>query len=129
MWMPPLRRFDLWLPPLLLMAAIFYLSAQPNLDSGLGTVDLIGRKLVHFGEYALLCLLWWRAFAPSAGGRRAALIAFVLASAYAATDEFHQSFVDTRNGSPLDWAIDTAGAAAAALWIRTRARTRSRAAA
>ena len=129
MWMPPLRRFDLWLPPLLLMAAIFYLSAQPNLNSGLGTVDLIGRKLVHFGEYALLCLLWWRAFAGSAGGRRAALIAFVLASTYAATDEFHQSFVDTRNGSPLDWAIDTAGAAAAALWIRTRAGTRSRAAA
>ena len=129
MWMPPLRRFDLWLPPLLLMAAIFYFSAQPNLNSGLGTVDLIGRKLVHFGEYALLCLLWWRAFVQSAGGRRAALIAFVLASAYAATDEFHQSFVDTRNGSPLDWAIDTAGAAAAAVWISTRTRTRSRAAA
>ena len=122
-----LRRFDLWLPPLLLMAAIFYLSAQPNLDSGLGTVDLIGRKLVHFGEYALLCLLWWRAFAPSAGGRRAALIAFVLASAYAATDEFHQSFVDTRNVPPR--LGDRHAGAAAALWIRTRAGTRSRAAA
>ena len=122
--MPPLRRVDLWLPPLLMMAVIFYLSAQPNLDSGLGTIDTVGRKLVHFGEYALLCALWWRAFAPGLGGRRAALVAFAISSLYAASDEFHQSFVDTRNGSPLDWAIDTAGAGAAALWLRARSRSR-----
>jgi len=122
--MPPLRRVDLWLPPLLLMAVIFYFSAQPNLDSGLGTIDTVGRKLVHFGEYALLCALWWRAFAPGLGGRRAALVAFAISSLYAASDEFHQGFVETRNGSPLDWAIDTAGAAAAALWLRARTRSR-----
>jgi VanZ family protein len=123
--MPPLRRLDLWLPPLLLMAAIFYLSAQPDLDSGLGSVDLVARKLVHFAEYALLCLLYWRLLAPASGTRRAALVAFLLASAYAATDEYHQSFVETRNGSPLDWAIDTAGAGAAALWLRARSRQRA----
>src|SRR3712207_7480726 len=36
-------------------------SAQPDLNSGLGLLDTIGRKLVHFAEYALLALLWWRA--------------------------------------------------------------------
>ena len=46
-----------YLPPLALMAAIFVLSAQPDLGSGLGVVDLIGRKIVHMGEFALLCVL------------------------------------------------------------------------
>ena len=50
--------------------------------------------LVHFGEYALLCFLWWRALASVTNPRRAALLAFVIASAYALTDEYHQTFVD-----------------------------------
>ena len=78
--MPPLRRPDLWLPPLVLMAAIFYFSAQPSLEIGLGPLELVGRKLVHFGEYALLCLLWWRALRPQLGPSRAALVALLLSS-------------------------------------------------
>jgi VanZ family protein len=111
-------RLDLWLPPLVLMGAIFFLSDQPSLDSGLGTIDLIGRKVVHFAEYALLCFLWWRALSTVTTPERAALWAFLIASGYAATDEYHQSFVEGRNGNPIDWAIDTAGAAAAAIRLR-----------
>jgi VanZ family protein len=122
MRMRPLR-LDLWLPPLVLMGVIFGFSAQPNLDSGLGVADLIGRKLIHFAEYALLCFLWWRALVTVTSPRRAALLAFVLASAYAVTDEYHQTFVDGRHGNPLDWMIDSAGAAAAALKLRARSRT------
>ena len=80
-------------------------------------------KLVHFAEYALLCFLWWRALKEVTNPRRAALLAFVLASAYAVTDEFHQTFVEGRHGNPLDWLIDSAGAAAAAFKLRSRART------
>ena len=127
MQMRPLR-LDRWLPPLLLMGVIFFLSAQSSLDSGLGWIDLVGRKLLHFGEYALLAFLWWRALVTVTSPRRAALLAFALASAYAATDEFHQSFVEGRHGSPVDWLIDSAGAAAAALLLRT-ARGRERVAA
>ena len=115
-----LRRIDLWLPPLLLMALIFFLSDQPSLNSGLGLIDTVGRKLLHFGEYALLCFLSWRLLRTVVPPRRAALLALAIASAYAATDEFHQSFVDGRHGTPVDWAIDTAGAATAALVIRAR---------
>jgi VanZ family protein len=122
MRMRPLR-LDLWLPPLVLMGVIFGFSAQPSLDSGLGVADLIGRKLIHFAEYALLCFLWWRALVTVTNPRRAALLAFVLASAYAVTDEYHQTFVDGRHGNPLDWMIDSAGAAAAALKLRARSRT------
>jgi VanZ family protein len=116
-------RLDLWLPPLVLMGVIFALSAQPSLDSGLGVVDQVGRKLIHFAEYALLCFLWWRALVRVTSPRRAALLAFVLASGYANTDEVHQTFVEGRNGSTLDWLIDSAGAAVVALRLGTRERS------
>jgi VanZ family protein len=116
-------RLDLWLPPFVLMGVIFAMSAQPSLDSGLGVVDQIGRKLIHFGEYALLCFLWWRALASVTSPRRAALLAFVLASGYAITDEFHQTFVEGRHGNALDWLIDSAGAAVVALRLGTRERS------
>ena len=122
MRMALIRRVDLWLPPLLLMALIFYLSDQPDLDSGLGWIDSVGRKLVHVAEYALLCLLWWRLLRHMTSASRAALAAFVITSLYAAGDEYHQSFVAGRHGSPLDWAIDTVGAALVALHVRTRQR-------
>jgi VanZ family protein len=124
MRMRPLR-LDLWLPPLLLMGVIFFFSHQPSLDSGLGVADLVGRKLIHFAEYALLTFLWWRALVTLMSPGRAALLAFALASAYAATDEYHQTFVEGRHGSPVDWLIDSAGAAAAALRLRA-ARARER---
>src|SRR4051794_2931222 len=111
-------RLALWLPPLLLMGVIYLLSAQPSLNSGLGLIDHIGRKIVHFGEYGLLCFLWWRPLRTVTNHRRAVLLALVIASAYAATDEFHQTFVEGRHGTPVDWLIDSAGAAlvASRLW-------------
>jgi VanZ family protein len=113
-------RLDRWLPPLVLMAVIFVLSAQPDLNSGLGTIDFIGRKLIHMSEYALLCFLFWRALRTATQTRRAIVLAFVIAVAYAATDEFHQHFVNGRHGTPVDVLIDAAGAGAAALLIRRR---------
>ena len=118
----PLRP-DLWLPPLALMGVIFALSAQPSLDSGLGAIDQIGRKLIHFGEYALLCFLWWRALASVTTPRRAALLAFLITSGYAVTDELHQTFVDGRHGNALDWLIDSAGAGLVALRLGARERS------
>lgn len=121
-----LRRLDPWAWPLLLMASIFVLSAQPHLNSGLGVIDLIGRKVIHFGQNALLCFLWWRVLVRRMSARAAALAALAIASAYAVTDEYHQTFVAGRHGSPIDWAIDTAGAALAA-WLLARRRVRSEA--
>jgi VanZ family protein len=112
---PSLRRLDPWLPPLLLMAVIFALSAQPDLNSGLGTIDFIGRKIVHMSEYALLTFLWWRAL-------RSPALAFAAAIAYAVTDELHQHFVSGRHGTPVDVCIDAVGAAIAVFLIRRRVR-------
>jgi VanZ family protein len=100
------------IPPLVLMAVIFAFSAQPDLNSGLGTWDTVLRKLVHMAEYGLLWWLWRRAL-----GRPAA--AALITLAYAATDEWHQTFVEGRHGTPVDWLIDAAGVAiAVALWAR-----------
>ena len=41
------------------------------------------------------------------------------------TDEFHQSFVDGRNGSPVDVAIDAAGVGLAVLAWRRYSQPRS----
>ena len=110
----------MWVPPLLLMAVIWFFSAQPDLSSGLGVIDLVGRKLVHAAGYALLCLLWWRALRTRLTPRAALAGAFLLAAAYGVTDEYHQTFVDGRVGSPIDVGIDTAGAAVAALLLGRR---------
>src|SRR3954466_10743857 len=93
-----LLRLDPWLPPLALMAAIFFFSAQPDLNSGLGTIDLVGRKIVHMSEYALLTFLWWRATRTIAPPNQALALAVTLAIGYAATDEFHQHFIEGRHG-------------------------------
>jgi len=94
--------------PLALMGLIFFLSDQPGLKSGLGLADLVGRKLIHAGTFALLWFLWHRALRWRAPAWAAA-IAFL----YAVSDEVHQHFIPTRVGSPIDVAIDAAGIALA----------------
>jgi VanZ family protein len=109
--MTVLRKIDPWAPPLVLMAVIFFFSAQPNLTSGLGWIDHVGRKFVHASEYALLCFLWWRALRTRFDGTRALAGAWTIATLYAATDEYHQRFVTGRHSTWVDVAIDSMGAA------------------
>jgi len=115
-----LSRVDPWLPPIALMGLIFFLSAQPDLNSGLGVIDLIGRKLIHAGEYALLCYLWWRALREVMPPRRAPLAALAIAVAYSCTDEFHQTFVHGRHGTPVDVLIDAVGAVSVTIALLRR---------
>ena len=124
--MQVLRKMDPWAPPLALMALIFALSAQPNLNSGLGWIDHVGRKLIHAGEYGLLTFLWWRALKTLTSSRRALQAAAAIAVAYAGTDEFHQRFVSGRHSSWVDVVIDSLGAALAVTLIQ-RARRAARA--
>jgi VanZ family protein len=79
-------------------------------------VQFVVRKGAHLTEYAILAWLLWRAVRlPRKNDERPwdwrqAVIAFGLAVAYAATDEFHQSFVPSREGHVRDVLIDTFGA-------------------
>jgi VanZ family protein len=94
------------------MAIIWFLSAQPDLDSGLDeTLDLILRKLAHMTVFGTLLVAWWRATGP--------WTAAVVTLSYAAVDEWHQTWVHGRAGTVQDWAIDAAGAGVAALLFLT----------
>jgi hypothetical protein len=98
------RALSAWLPVVAWAALIFTLSSVPDLGTGLGGWDLLLRKLAHAAEYGVLAVLLWRALDNG-------WAAFWLATAYAVTDEIHQAFVAGRHASPLDVAVDAAGAA------------------
>ncbi len=109
--MTVLRKFDPWAPPLVLMGVIFFFSAQPNLNSGLGWIDHVGRKCIHASEYALLCMLWWRVLRTRMYRLRALAPAWAIATLYAASDEYHQRFTPGRQSTWVDVTIDSLGAA------------------
>jgi VanZ family protein len=115
--MTALKKLDPWLPPLLLMGVIFFFSAQPNLNSGLGWIDHVGRKIVHASEYAFLCFLSWRAFRTKVDPVVALAPAWVITTLYAVSDEYHQRFVTGRHGTWVDVTIDSMGAVVFALLV------------
>jgi VanZ family protein len=91
-----------------------------------GIIILCVRKGAHLTEYAVLALLLWRALRNSAArltrplvapGRshsgwnwNVARLSLLIVMLYAASDEFHQSFVPSRDAAVHDVLIDTTGA-------------------
>jgi VanZ family protein len=86
------------------------------------------RKLAHALEYAVLALLAWRALGgPDIDGFRPwiwnrAARAWLIAAVYAASDEWHQSFVPSRGAAVVDVLIDATGAALALAFLALVAR-------
>jgi VanZ family protein len=75
-------------------------------------IHLVIRKLGHFTEYAILAALLWRALRGTflaTGLATVAVGTFLVTAAFAASDEFHQSFVVSRTSSAHDVAIDCVG--------------------
>ena len=94
-------------------------------------VQFAMRKAAHVTEYAILGALFLRAIIRSVAARRTfahAAAAYLLATLYAATDEFHQSFVSSRGASFIDVVIDSGGALIGVLlfawWMGTRSQGR-----
>jgi VanZ family protein len=113
------RDWARWAALLLWMALIFAFSAQSQLPS-LPQQDTLFKKAAHFCVYAALALLAQRALYRRSWALAGALLLAVL---YAASDEWHQSFVPGRHPAATDVLIDTAGAASALLlraWWRRR---------
>jgi VanZ family protein len=122
--MPGVARLaSTWLPPLVWMAVIFAFSAQHG-GGHLAPAEIVLRKLAHVTEYLVLAALLLRALRR--GGVAAAVpVAIIAALAYAASDEWHQSFVPGRTATPRDVAIDGIGVALAVV-AATRTRLRER---
>lgn len=132
-----------WLPVLIWMVTIFGGSSDsgsfrhssrilepflhwlfPNMSPDtFRLIVLIVRKIAHLTEYAILALLVWRAVRkPVWRDTREwcwsdAGVALWVAVLYAATDEFHQTFVPSREGCLRDVLIDSCGAIAGLLLL------------
>src|SRR3989338_8467706 len=105
-----------YLPVLIWMGVIFYLYSVPSLAVSQGLSDLILRKGAHGAEYVFLVTLFYRAFVNTLSfsqkkhsRRYLLLLAVVLTFLYALSDEWHQTFVPTRNGNLEDLALDSLG--------------------
>ena len=78
------------------------------------TILVILRKCAHVCEYAILALLLWRALRGGSAIRGKMSILFGAAllgcAVFAASDEFHQSFIKSRTPAVRDVLLDIAGA-------------------
>jgi VanZ family protein len=113
-----MRRFSVvllyWGPVLAWAGLIASLSHIPSLETGApGAWDLVVRKIGHVGEFGVLTFLLWRALRAQGWAKSRVLIwSGIGALAFAASDEFHQSFIPGREGAVRDVLIDSIGIAA-----------------
>ncbi|MEO5717062.1 MAG: VanZ family protein [Chthoniobacterales bacterium] len=119
-----------WLPVVLWMALMFFgstdlMSAEhtsrfltpflrwlnPEISwAAIAQAHFFVRKAAHVTEYAILAALLFRGWRSLFSVRAAVVAAFVTAVAFAAGDEFHQTFVASRTGAIGDVVIDCSGA-------------------
>ena len=144
-----LRFVRYWMPAIVWMAIIFLgstdmLSAEhtsrilapflrwidPQISLvALNAIQLGIRKLGHLTEYAILAMLLWRALRGGIRWQMKMSILFLVAALgsaiFAASDEFHQSFVPSRTASPNDVMIDICGALVglSICWVFARRQT------
>ena len=130
-----MRRFlKYWLPLVIWLAVIFIgstnlmsaehtsryivpflLRVKPGMSPHtIWIILVVIRKCAHVTEYAILALLLWRAVRslPALSVKMSLSFGAALlgCAVFAATDEFHQSFVKSRTPSVRDVLLDVAGA-------------------
>ena len=93
----------------------FLLWLKPGMtQQNIWEIIVFMRHCAHLSEYAILAFLTWRAlrWGISASMRMSTLCGVVLlgCALFAATDEFHQTFVKSRTPSVRDVLLDVAGA-------------------
>lgn len=113
-----------WAAVAVCMGIIFFLSAQDGSESSdtsgrlmqllaflnLPISEAFLRNAAHFLEFTGLAVLVFNALYHTCGCKRP-FLSFIITSAYAATDEFHQMFVKGRACTFSDWMTDSLGAA------------------
>ncbi|KKU80885.1 hypothetical protein A2875_05120 [Candidatus Gottesmanbacteria bacterium RIFCSPHIGHO2_01_FULL_46_14] len=99
-----MKYIRLWFPAIIWMAIIFAFSSRESVSvDERFIINFLFFKTLHVIEYGVLFILYCRAIKNK-------WIAFFLTIAYASTDEFHQTFVSTREGRVRDVIIDGIGA-------------------
>ncbi len=84
---------------------------EPYRFNLLETINHFVRKMAHFCEYAVLSIAFALHFLINKkSGRYRIIWSTLLSACYAATDEYHQTFVPGRSGQLSDVLLDTMGA-------------------
>lgn len=111
--------------------AFTYDDQQISWQDPIGAIEFFIRKAGHVSEFAILALLWSLALlAKPVKVIMALLTSSIISLLYAASDEWHQTFVQGRTGHGIDVAVDAIGVLLAilfillVLWIRTRIKRR-----
>jgi VanZ family protein len=100
-----------WLPALVIMGLIFVFSSLPSDKIPYyGGFDYVVKKGGHALGYGLLGLSYYYALPRSLSRIYRWILALIMVILFALSDEYHQSFVQGRNSSLGDVAIDTLGA-------------------
>jgi VanZ family protein len=100
-----------WLPLIVWIVMIFTLSSIPGLSSDDVRLPTGFDKLVHFIEYAVFALLYYRGLSYGGVRIRWSIVIIVITSgiAVAALDEMYQSYIPRRDSSLYDLVMDSAG--------------------
>jgi VanZ family protein len=93
----------------------FLLWLKPGMSPrAIWIILVVARKCAHVMEYTVLALLLWRALRSVPTLCTKTLVVFLAVllgcALFAATDEFHQTFVKSRTPSVRDVLLDVAGA-------------------
>jgi VanZ family protein len=130
--MKNLKPYAYWASVILWMCFIFWMSSDsfsslntatilepivryviPSLSGQtFDSIHTIIRKLAHVTEYVILGVLLFQAFRHGKAERgvwQCALYSLLVVALYAASDEFHQSFLSSRTASVVDVAVDVSG--------------------
>lgn len=110
------------------MVGVFALSQQNGSESGslsnkvalfftggdaesAETLEPVIRKVAHMTEYAIGAMIFYGILVtyPKVSKRAKIISTLAFIVIYAGLDEWHQSFIDSRNGSYVDVLIDTFG--------------------
>ena len=120
------KRILRWLPAVTMMILIFIASGTPGDEvPTFEGIDFIIKKGGHMIGYAMLAIACYlAAYGANRNRVRSSVLSLCLAVTYAASDEYHQSFIPGRSATVMDVGIDSAGAIAGVILMNFMIRRR-----
>jgi VanZ family protein len=112
-----------WLPVVLLLTAIFFLSSTPG-DELHRFEFPFAHFIAHAVEYFLMGFLVCRALTADLKIKKPVLASIILVIIYAITDEWHQSFVPGRSPAAKDVVLDLISGAFGAFLLLKNSKSR-----
>ena len=109
---PKLKIITIYWLPLIAYCGFIYLQSSYPSPEELPSFEF-SDKLMHFGAYAVMGVLFYRAYQTlplKTNFQSIVLLSMISASLYGVSDEIHQAFVPERDGSFGDVIADVLGA-------------------